>query len=116
MPLSRRGVLRVQGAYYAATGVLPFASRRTFEAMTGPKAEWWLVETVGALVTVVGGGLLGAARSDRVTPEVTAMAAGCALSFAALDVVYVRQRRIAPSYLGDAAIQAALLGALAVSR
>jgi hypothetical protein len=114
--LSRRAVLRTQGAYYAATGVLPFVSRRGFEAMTGPKAEWWLVETVGALVTVVGAGLLGATRSDRMTPEITAIAAGCAASFAALDVAYVKQGRISPSYLGDAAIQAALLGALAVSR
>jgi hypothetical protein len=114
--LDRRTVLRAQGLYYAATGALPFVSRRSFEAMTGPKAEWWLVETVGALVTVVGAGLLGATRSQRVTPEVTAIAAGCAASFVALDVAYVRQRRISPSYLGDAAIQAALLAALAASR
>ena len=38
-----------QGGYYVATGVLPFVSRRAFEALTGPKREWWLVQTVGAL-------------------------------------------------------------------
>ena len=43
-----------QGAYYLAGGLAPFVSRRTFEALTGPKREWWLVQTVGALTTPVG--------------------------------------------------------------
>ena len=40
--MRRRRVLALQGAYYAATGVAPFVSRRAFEAVTGPKLEWWL--------------------------------------------------------------------------
>jgi hypothetical protein len=36
----RRRVLLAQGGYYVATGVLPFVSRRAFEALTGPKREW----------------------------------------------------------------------------
>jgi hypothetical protein len=112
MELERtRPVLAAQGAYYVATGVLPFVSRRAFEAVTGPKREWWLVQTVGALVTVVGGALLAGAARDRVPPELAAIAAGSAASLAAIDVVYVAKRRIAPSYLGDAAVQLALLTA-----
>ena len=60
-----RTALLAQGAYYVATGVAPFLSRRAFEAITGPKKEWWLVETVGVLVTAVGGGMLVAASRDR---------------------------------------------------
>jgi hypothetical protein len=116
MPLSRRAVLGVQGAYYAGTGVVPFVSRKAFERVTGPKLEWWLVETVGALVTAVGGGLMSAASSGRTTPEITGIAAGCAAGFAALDVAYVARGRISPVYLVDAAAQAALLAALARSR
>jgi hypothetical protein len=108
MPRSRSTVL-AQGAYYVATGVAPFVSRRAFEAVTGPKREWWLVETVGVLVTAVGGGLIGAAARDRLTPELLAIAAGCAGGLAAIDVVYVARRRIAPTYLADAAVQIALL-------
>ena len=52
-----RKSLLAQGAYYLGTGVAPFVSRRAFEAVTGPKKEWWLVETVGVLVTAVGAGL-----------------------------------------------------------
>ena len=116
MHLDRRKVLAVQGGYYAATGVAPFLTRRGFEAATGPKSEWWLVQTVGALVTAVGGGLLGAARSGRTTPEVVGIAAGCAAGLGAIDAYYAGKGRIAPAYLADAAIQAALLAALARSR
>jgi hypothetical protein len=108
--------LVAQGAYYVGTGVAPFVSRRAFEAVTGPKREWWLVQTVGALVTAVGCGLLGAAARDRVTPEITAIAVGCAGSLAAIDVVYVARGRISPVYLADAAVQVALIAGLAAPR
>jgi len=108
-----RPVLVAQGGYYAATGVLPFVSRRAFEAVTGPKREWWLVQTVGLLVTVIGAALLVAARRGRTSPEVVGIAAGSAASLAVIDVVHVARGRIAPTYLADAAIQVGLLSALA---
>ncbi len=101
--------LVAQGAYFVTTGLAPFVSRRAFEAVTGPKREWWLVETVGALVTAVGCGLLGAAARGRVTPELTGIAVGCAGSLAAVDVIYVARGRISVVYLADAAVQLALL-------
>jgi hypothetical protein len=112
---SEPAVLSAQAGYYVATGVLPFVSRRAFEAVTGRKREWWLVQTVGALVTVVGIALRAGARSGRLTPELRAIAAGSAASLAAIDVIYVAKRRIAPTYLADAAIQLALLGGLAAA-
>ena len=114
MDLDRaRPVLAAQAAYYVATGLLPFVSRRAFEAVTGPKREWWLVQTVGALVTVAGGAMAAGVARDRVTPELAGLAAGCAVSLAGIDVVYVAKRRIAPTYLADAALQLALLAELA---
>ena len=106
-----RRTMLAQGAYYLATGVAPFVSRRAFEAVTGRKREWWLVETVGVLVTAVGTGVLTAAARDRVTPEITAIAVGCAGGLAAIDVVYVARGRISPAYLADAAAQVGLLAA-----
>ena len=106
-----RRTMLAQGAYYLATGVAPFVSRRAFEAVTGRKREWWLVETVGVLVTAVGTGVLAAAARDRVTPEITAIAVGCAGGLAAIDVVYVARGRISPAYLADAAAQVGLLAA-----
>jgi hypothetical protein len=111
--LDERTVLTVQGGYYVVTGAAPFVSRRAFEAVTGPKTEWWLVQTVGAVVTAVGTALLSGARSGRITPELRGLAAGCAAGLAAIDAVYVARRRIAPTYLLDAAAQIAALTALA---
>jgi hypothetical protein len=107
-----RTALTVQGGYYVVTGVAPFVSRRAFEAVTGPKTEWWLVQTVGAIVTAVGAALLSGARSGRITPELRGLAAGCAASLAAIDTVYVARKRIAPTYLLDAAAELAVLAAL----
>ena len=106
-----RKSLLAQGAYYLGTGVAPFVSRRAFEAVTGKKKEWWLVETVGVLVTAVGAGLVAAAARDRVTREIKIIAAGCAGSLAAVDIVYVVRGRISPAYLADAAAQIALFAA-----
>ena len=106
---SERTALTVQGGYYLVTGVAPFVSRRAFEAVTGPKREWWLVQTVGAIVTTVGAVLVSGARSGRVTPELRLLAAGCATGLAAIDIIYVARRRIAPTYLLDAAAQLAAL-------
>ena len=113
---SRRIVLLLQGGYYVATGVLPFVSRRAFEAATGPKREWWLVQTVGALVTVIGGVLLSGAGRRRDSPELLGLAAGSAAALVGIDVVYVARRRISPRYLADAAVQAGLLGGLVAGR
>jgi hypothetical protein len=95
--LTRRGVLLGQGGYYVATGVLPFASRRGFEAVTGPEREWWLVQTVGALMTVIGGALIAGAGRGCESPELVRTAAGAAAALAAIDVVYVAKRRPRPT-------------------
>src|SRR3954452_15057773 len=113
---SERGVLLAEGGYYLATGLAPFVSRRAFEAVTGPKTEWWLVQTVGAIVTVVGAAMVSGALSRRVTPELRAVAAGCAAGLAAIDVVYVARGRLRRTYLLDAGLEIASLAALAVSR
>jgi hypothetical protein len=109
----RDRVLLAQGAYYVATGLAPFVSRRAFEAVTGPKREWWLVETVGALVTCVGGACVSAALRREVQPELLAVAAGSAASLAGIEAVYVARGRIAPTYLLDAAVELALLAGIA---
>jgi hypothetical protein len=106
-------VLLAQGGYYVATGLLPFISRRAFEALTGPKREWWLVQTVGALVTVIGGALIARGARGHPQPELLFVAAGSAAALAGIDIVYVAKGRIAPTYLADAAVELGLLGMLA---
>jgi hypothetical protein len=107
-----RQVLLAQGAYYLGTGVAPFISRRLFERVTGPKSDWWLVQTTGVLVTTVGAGIVSATLRRRETPEIVGIAAGCAAGLAAIDIVHVARGRISLVYLADAAIQLTALGAL----
>lgn len=105
-----RALALTQGAFYVGTGVWPILHLRSFEAVTGPKLEGWLVKTVGALVTVVGAAVLLAARARRTTPELALVAGGSALALAVVDVVYVARGRIAPVYLLDALPEVVLAG------
>lgn len=105
----------LQGGFYVATGLWPIVHLRSFEAVTGPKLEGWLVKTVGALITVIGGTLLFAGRRRSVGPEVRLLGVGSAAAFTAVDLVYTAKRRISPVYLLDAAAESALIAGWAVA-
>ena len=99
-----------QATYYLGSGVWPLLSSRTFQAVTGPKKDVWLVQTVGALIGVVGGTLtLAVATRQHETATVRTLALGSALSLAAADVYFVARRRISPIYLVDSVLQLALV-------
>jgi hypothetical protein len=98
----------VQGVFYAATGLWALVDLDSFMAVTGPKTDRWLVKTVGILVTVIGAVLLFAWRRGAVPAEVVLLAAGSALSLAAIDLVYVSSGTIPPIYLLDAVAEVGL--------
>src|SRR5687768_13758941 len=104
---------RVQGLYYMATGVWPVLSRRSFESVTGPKRDFWLVQTFGLLITVVGGVLVAARPRVAATPELRALAIGSAAMLGIADAFFVARRRIPRVYLVDALLEGAFLAALA---
>ncbi len=97
------------GAAVGRPGLWPLVSIRTFERITGPKVDRWLVKMVGLLAATIGAVLLRGARSDPARPPNVALAIGAALSFAAVDVVYAGRGRISPIYLGDAVVEVALV-------
>lgn len=103
-------VALVQGVYYLVTGIWPLLSMRSFEWITGPKYDRWLVKTVGVLIAVIGGVIMLAGQRKRVTPEIVLLASGSAGGLAAIDVVYVRRGRIRWVYLLDAVAEAGLIG------
>jgi hypothetical protein len=105
----RERVARLQGGFFLAAGFWPLVHMRSFEAVTGPKVDRWLVKTVAGLLSVTGVALLGAARERRVTPELEAIGAGSAAVLATIDVVYVARKRISPVYLLDAAAQLTII-------
>lgn len=110
-----RKILAFQAVYYCVTGLWPWLSMATFEAVTGPKTDDWLVQTVGALVVAIGLALGVAARTgDRSAPTIT-LSAAAATAFILVDVVFVLGGTIAPIYLGDALVEAAILAGLAAA-
>src|SRR3954465_3067984 len=94
-----------QGGLYVATGFWPLFDIDSFQAVTGPKTDLWLVRTVGVLVTVVGIVLVASARGRRIGAEVALLAVGTALGLAGIDIVYVLSRTISPVYLADAVLE-----------
>jgi hypothetical protein len=111
-----RRLARIHALYYTATGIWPLLDIHSFERITGPKVERWLVKTVGALVTAVGASLALAARNDPARAETVVLATGSAAALGTIDAIYVAKRRISPVYLLDALAQAALLVAWVRSR
>lgn len=106
-----RTILRLQGAYYAATGIWSLVGIRSFQKVTGPKEDVWLVKTVGALVTAMGFSFMRAAREDAVSPETRLLSKGSAAALAGIGTYYPLMGRISPVYLLDAVAELAILRA-----
>ncbi|MDN3512638.1 MAG: hypothetical protein QY310_15620 [Candidatus Jettenia sp. CY-1] len=100
----------VQGVYYLITGVWPLISMRTFQMVTGPKTDHWLVNTVGVLILVIGIVLIFARVRQNITYEILMLALGSAVGLTAIDSIYVMKKRIAPIYLLDALVQIPIIG------
>jgi hypothetical protein len=103
-------IAKLQGGYYVATGIWPLLSMRSFEAITGPKVDKWLVKTVGVLVSVIGVTLWVGGTRRQIAAELKILATGSAAGLTAIDIVYVAKRRISPIYLLDAALEAMIVG------
>lgn len=103
-------IARVQGVYYVATGVWPFLNRTTFEWITGPKIDYWVVGSFGVVLAVIGGVLLLAARAERITREIAVLGAGSALAVASCDLLAGVQPRNTGAYFADAVVEVGLVG------
>lgn len=103
-----RLVLRCQAVFYLVTGLWPLVSLASFEAVTGPKTDDWLVRVVGLLAASIGVALWTGTRSPSLPPDKAIVQLGglSALSFAVIELYYVMAGRLAPIYLADAALEA----------
>jgi hypothetical protein len=102
-------VALMQGIYYFMAGLWPLVSIGTFQRVTGPKADLWLVKTVGVLIAVIGAALILAGVRGEVTPSVILVAIGSAAALAGVDVIYVSKQVIARIYLLDALVELILM-------
>ena len=95
--------------YLVATGVWSLAHRRSFERVTAPKEDYWLVQTVGALAIAIGVSLGVAVRRRTQEPETIVLAAASCIAFGLASVrASQTESRV---YLGDALLEVAFLAA-----
>jgi hypothetical protein len=103
-------VMGAQAAYYLLTGLWPIFHLDSFEAITGPKVDDWLVRMVGLLAAAIGGTLaIAVARGRSRALELVALAVASALAFTLIDLWYGLSGRISPIYLVDAALELGLI-------
>jgi hypothetical protein len=105
-----------QGLLFVTTGLWPILHYRSFEAVTGPKTDDWLVKTLGGVLAVLGGALLIGALERTASRAWRLLGAGSAAALATADVLYVARGRLRPVYLLDAVAEAALVAAWLGSR
>jgi hypothetical protein len=107
-------VWRLQALYFVVTGIWPCLEIRSFQKISGPKTDLWLVKTVGVLVAVIGGVIGMAGIRRRITPEIAGLAIGSSAGLAAIDIFYSGRGRISRIYLLDALVEVLFIVAWAV--
>jgi hypothetical protein len=103
------GIAFLQGAYFLVSGAWALVHIESFQKVTGPKTDLWLVRTVGLLLVAIGAGLIVAAATRQFGPGVVCIAMGSAAALLLIEIVYVVKRVISRIYLVDAAIEAGFL-------
>ena len=101
----------VQGVFYVATGLWPLFHMPSFLAVTGPKADLWLVQAFGLLIAAVGVVFLWAWLRRRIDPAVVLAGIVVPTTLAFSDAYFVAKGDIPPIYLADAVAEAALAAA-----
>lgn len=102
-----RSVLRAQAAYYIATGLFPLVDMESFERITGPKRDRWLVRLIGLLACAIGASIATGVR-ERPAPETKRLSALSAAAFAAIELTYGLRGEISAVYVADAVFEVAV--------
>jgi hypothetical protein len=98
-------VARLHGAFNVAAGLWPLLHRRSFEAVFGPKQDYWLASTVALLLAGNGTVQLMAASTPHGLASARRVGAATAVALASVDLVNVGRGRISRTYLLDAAVE-----------
>jgi hypothetical protein len=101
-----RTIITVQAIFYFVTAVWPLLHIKSFEFVTGPKKENWLVYTVSVLLLGYCGSIFYGMRSENFpSPELVVLSALNALGLMLIDIIFVVRGTISKVYLGDAAAE-----------
>src|SRR3954447_9026368 len=94
---------RTQGGFNVASGLWPLLHRRSFEAVLGPKQDYWLATTVALLLAGNGTAQLMASSTPNGVASARRVGVATAVALASVDLVNVARGRISSMYLLDAA-------------
>jgi hypothetical protein len=101
-------VALAQGFYYLASGLWPVLHLASFMAVTGPKTDYWLVQSFGVLIAAVGIVLSWRGVRGRVDQATRQFGLATSLALAAIDFWFVFDGAISTIYLADGVAEAAL--------
>jgi hypothetical protein len=96
---------KLQASFNLVTGLWPLLHMRSFEMVSGPKTDKWLVRAVAGLLVTIGLEQLRAASTPGSGPTAKRLGLGTATTMAAIDVTYATKGRISRIYLLDAVIE-----------
>lgn len=109
-------VLLIQGIYYLLTALWPLIHIKSFEKVTGPKTDHWLVYTVAAMIICSSLVFLSAATGPfMIGKEVLILAFSNAIALAIVDIIFSLKNVISKVYLLDAAAEISLVIVLLLS-
>ncbi|MBT2586521.1 hypothetical protein [Arthrobacter sp. ISL-95] len=103
--MTSSNLAKVQGSFNVISGLWPLVHMGSFEAVTGPKTDKWLVRTVSGLLITIGVEQLRAASRAEADPASKRLGIGTAATLAAIDLIYVTKGRISKNYLLDAVVE-----------
>ena len=90
------------GFFCLVVGLWPVVDFASFQAVTGEKADHWLLSVAGMLLAAIGSSMLIAAIRRDIAFEVFAIGISTAASLAVTDFIFVIERSIPAVYLLDA--------------
>jgi hypothetical protein len=100
-----KSLLWIQGLYSLVTAVWPIVHIRSFIAVTGPKTDIWLVETVAVLILAIAVLLLVHLRYLLPILPVALMAITMSVGLLVIDFYYPSVYRISKIYMVDGILQ-----------
>src|SRR4051812_27019857 len=112
MHMNDRSLAKSQGMFFLASGLWPVFHLKSFEKVTGPKEDEWLVKTVGLLLASTGAALLASTMSSKRIPrELRWLGAGQSAILASVSLFYSLKGRISKVYLLDTLLEGTLVAA-----
>ena len=102
-------LLWVHGLYFALPSIWPLVHMPSFLAVTGPKTDLWLVQTVAILLLVISLVFITAAITGEYQAYLGVLAVGSTAGMAFVDIYFATNDVIWDTYLLDAGGELLLL-------